>query len=206
MFLKYLMIFMGWQMVIYKTINMLNSMIYVGRDAENDPEYLGSGVRLDWAMAEFGRENFRKEILENCTPGNICEREIYWIAKLDACNPLIGYNILPGGEGFLPGNTIWKGRKHKPETIEKMRGRKHTKDELEKMRLAASLHRHSPETIAKLKGRPKTEEAKANMRGKHRTQEMIAKARLRRPTELTRARLREGQRRYRASLLEVANG
>ena len=84
-------------MVIYKTTNLVNGKIYVGMDSKNDPRYLGSGSQLEDALGDFGRANFSKEILEYCTPENICQREIYWIAKLDTCNPKVGYNVALGG-------------------------------------------------------------------------------------------------------------
>jgi hypothetical protein len=37
--------------------------------------------------------------LEACDRTNVDEKEKYWIAKLDARNPKIGYNICVGGGG-----------------------------------------------------------------------------------------------------------
>jgi len=53
-------------MIIYKTINIVNGKIYVGQDAHNNPNYLGSGYILKKAIEKYGRENFKKEILEEC--------------------------------------------------------------------------------------------------------------------------------------------
>ena len=116
-------------------------MIYVGRDADNDPTYLGSGSELKWAILYNGVENFKREVIEYCTRENICEREIHWIAKLEACNPLIGYNILPGGEGFPMGHRFNVGRVMSERTRLKIgcanKGR--VKTEEEKNRIAAKL-------------------------------------------------------------------
>ena len=88
-------------MQIYKIINSVNSKIYVGKNRTSDPNYMGSGVVLKHAIKKYGIENFSKEILEdNIEDLNLLnELEIYWIGKLDSTNPLIGYNITPGGDG-----------------------------------------------------------------------------------------------------------
>lgn len=86
-------------MVIYKTVNLVNGKIYVGMDTHNNPDYLGSGKLLRRALTKYGRSNFRKEILEECTAANIAEREVYWIDQLKSRDPNIGYNITKGGFG-----------------------------------------------------------------------------------------------------------
>lgn len=104
-------------MVIYKTTNLSNGKIYVGKDCGHPSGYLGSGTILKKAIKKYGRENFKKEILETCDLSNINEREKYWIAKLNARNPKIGYNITAGGDGagFGKDNTFY-GKKHSDET------------------------------------------------------------------------------------------
>jgi group I intron endonuclease len=87
-------------MVIYKTTNLINGKIYVGKDVSNNDNYLGSGVVLKNAIEKYGRENFEKEILEECiSKEHLCEREIFWIEKLRSNEKGIGYNITKGGEG-----------------------------------------------------------------------------------------------------------
>ena len=90
-------------MIVYKTTNLINGMIYVGKDSNDNPNYLGSGLHLKRAIKKYGRENFAKDILEVCDLSNINEREIYWIAKLNARDRKIGYNICIGGEGLGSG-------------------------------------------------------------------------------------------------------
>ena len=95
-------------MIIYKTTNLVNGKIYVGKDAYNRSTYLGSGLVLRRAIAKYGKENFKKEILERCQSLNeLSQREIYWISFFNSTNPSIGYNLTDGGVGgdtysFLP--------------------------------------------------------------------------------------------------------
>ncbi len=85
-------------MVVYKTTNLVNGKIYVGKDSKNKPTYLGSGMILKQAIEKYGKENFKKEILEYCSDLEILEeREIYWISELNSIED--GYNITIGGTG-----------------------------------------------------------------------------------------------------------
>jgi hypothetical protein len=74
-------------MIIYKITNLINNKIYVGKDSKNDPKYLGSGLYINRAIKKYGKENFKKEILEYCDNSQeLNEREIFWISELDARN------------------------------------------------------------------------------------------------------------------------
>lgn len=87
-------------MVIYKTTNLVNGKFYIGKDKGNNNWYLGSGKLLLYAIKKYGKENFKKEILESCSDvSHMREREIYWIEFYDATNKDIAYNIQPGGDG-----------------------------------------------------------------------------------------------------------
>lgn len=104
-------------MIIYKTTNLINGKIYVGKDAKNNPNYLGSGNLIKLAIIKYGKENFKKEILEICVDDNeLSEKEIYWINKLDSINLLIGYNLSEGGIGGC------LGCKRSDESKEKIKG------------------------------------------------------------------------------------
>lgn len=37
-------------MVIYKTTNLINGKVYIGKDSNDDPKYLGSGKILKLAI------------------------------------------------------------------------------------------------------------------------------------------------------------
>lgn len=85
-------------MIIYKTTNLINGKFYVGKDVKNNPYYLGSGKVLRQAISKYGRQNFKKEILEVCNSATeLEEKEQYWIDKLNAIEK--GYNLTKGGTG-----------------------------------------------------------------------------------------------------------
>lgn len=54
-------------MVVYKTTNLINGKIYVGKDESMKPHYIGSGYILKKAIKKYGKENFKKDILESCS-------------------------------------------------------------------------------------------------------------------------------------------
>lgn len=89
-------------MVVYKTTNLVNGKIYVGKTHRKDgfDRYLGSGKVFRQAMRKYGRENFKREIIEECeTREDLDIAESKWIELLHARDPDIGYNLAPGGEG-----------------------------------------------------------------------------------------------------------
>ncbi len=87
-------------MIIYKTTCLITGKIYIGKDSKNNSEYIGSGINLKKDIKKFGKQNFKKEILEYCdSKKQLNEREIFWIKELNACNSEIGYNLSNGGDG-----------------------------------------------------------------------------------------------------------
>jgi group I intron endonuclease len=105
--------------IIYKTTNIINGKIYIGQDFHNKPNYLGSGVRLRSAIKHYGRENFKKEILEYCSLEELNDKESYWIAYYNSMNLEIGYNLTSGGHQ----NSIVS-----EHSIVKLKGRKLSRD------------------------------------------------------------------------------
>ena len=86
-------------MIVYKITNLINNKIYIGKDEKNRAHYMGSGLYIKRAIKKYGKENFKKEILEECkTKDELCEKEKSWIKKLNYIVPN-GYNITKGGEG-----------------------------------------------------------------------------------------------------------
>jgi group I intron endonuclease len=86
-------------MIIYKITNKLNGKIYIGQDKNNNPFYYGSGKKIQSAIKKYGKENFVKEILEDCVDENhMNEREVYWILFYNSQDRKTGYNISEGGK------------------------------------------------------------------------------------------------------------
>ena len=93
---------------VYITTNHINGKKYIGQKNYDKrgiwKNYLGSGVYLNRAIDKYGKDNFSKEIIENCkTAEELDEREKYWIEYYDAVKSNEFYNIAQGGDG---GNTI----------------------------------------------------------------------------------------------------
>ena len=146
-------------MIIYKTINLINKKIYIGKDKNNNTNYLGSGNHIISAIKKYGRNNFKKEILEHCISENeLNAKEIYWIKKLNSTDSLIGYNILDGGTDGSK-----KGRKLSDETKEKIRqsllGRVYSLERREKMS-------KNNKGISRNKGRKLSDETKEKISNK----------------------------------------
>lgn len=100
---------------IYKLTNRKNNKIYVGKTT-NYGHRMGQyrtafrspniDAQTKW-IADLKHETetgvidfnslFKQEVLERVDPEHLDEREIYWIDKLDARNPAVGYNIAAGG-------------------------------------------------------------------------------------------------------------
>ena len=88
---------------IYKTTDLRNGFIYIGQHKGSNLKYLGSGKNLVKVIKLYGREFFKREILEYCTSlRDLNKKEIFWIKKLNARDPKIGYNLSPGGKGKRP--------------------------------------------------------------------------------------------------------
>lgn len=90
---------------IYKITNLINGHSYIGqsicieqrwknhkhydKDCENYPLYR--------AFRKYGIDNFSFEIIEECEPNFLDEKEIYWINFYNTLNE--GYNQTSGGSG-----------------------------------------------------------------------------------------------------------
>jgi group I intron endonuclease len=84
---------------IYKTTNIKNGKIYIGKSKFNNPKYLGSGLKISYAIKKYGVNFFSKEILEECAEHDVNSREEYWIAFYNSRDDSVGYNISKGGDG-----------------------------------------------------------------------------------------------------------
>lgn len=93
---------------IYKITNLINNKIYIGQRSTYVPYekdlYMGSGIKLGKAKSKYGKDNFKKELIEICkSTEELNEREIFWIKELDSMNPEIGYNLVAGGRYGIKG-------------------------------------------------------------------------------------------------------
>lgn len=107
---------------IYVTTNLVNGKKYVGRcskDERWDSGYLGSGVFLKKAIKKYGKEKFKREILQVLPDAaslrDAIDLEKEWLLKFDCKNSSDFYNASndTGGMGA--------GDKHTDETKEKIR-------------------------------------------------------------------------------------
>ena len=87
---------------IYKTTNILNGSIYIGKHEATvfeGTKYLGSGLILGRAINKYGKDNFRVELVEQCNSlEELNSREKYWIAYYKGLSIRM-YNIAEGGDG-----------------------------------------------------------------------------------------------------------
>jgi group I intron endonuclease len=88
-------------MVIYLTTNLVNNKKYIGKDSNNNPQYLGSGVLLLEDIKKYGKENFKKEILEHCdSDEELTLKETYWIYQSNALSSNEFYNLVDYSAGW----------------------------------------------------------------------------------------------------------
>lgn len=147
-------------MIIYKTTNLITNKIYIGQDCNNRNEYLGSGIHIKSSIKKYGRDNFRKEIIQYCDSiEELNEREIYWIKYFDSTNPIIGYNISMGG------GSIMKGIKQSEETKAKRALSNSGKKRSEETRKKISIANKGKESWAK--GKKLSEETKQKISNSH---------------------------------------
>ena len=132
---------------VYLTTNNINKKKYVGEHATYNLEkdnYLGSGFLFVQKLNEYGKENFKKEILEFfSTKLEAFNAQEKYIQQFNTLVPN-GYNISPKGglqvSGCFSdktlqkmsiskkGNKYWLGKHHTEKTKELMKKTKKTKD------------------------------------------------------------------------------
>jgi group I intron endonuclease len=170
-------------MIIYITTNLINNKKYIGKDRNNIPSYIGGGILLKEDIKKYGKNNFKKEILEHCDNlVSLSEKEIFWLNRFDASNNPDFYNLTNKSYGSLKGPTKTdkymkrgskisssrKGKKYpnvsralkglsKPLTSKKLKGKKKSKIHCENISKGKkgkpSLRKGKPDY--KQKGKPK---------------------------------------------------
>jgi hypothetical protein len=159
---------------MYQTINLINGKFYTGVHSTKDLDdgYLGSGKYLKYALNKYGKENFKREILEFFGS----KSEMYYIESLIVNEEFVkrkdNYNIRIGGRGGWDHITSMEKQPWKIEHAKQMRiilsnkfkndkefvrkfklkqmGRKHTEKSKEKMKLANVGRKHTEETKKKI--------------------------------------------------------
>ena len=68
---------------VYLTTNLINGKQYIGQHkGELNDSYLGSGTNISKAINKYGKENFKKEILQICENRLEADKwEQYYIEK-----------------------------------------------------------------------------------------------------------------------------
>ena len=176
-------------MIVYLTTNLINNKKYIGKDVKNNPKYLGSGALLLEDIKKYGKENFKKEILEYCNDiQTLEERENYWINYFEAVKKDTFYNIRENVKNWYSNaddikkqyvktkiSISNKGKKLSNETKEKIskanknkiKGSYHTVESKTKIGLANKGRVHTNEEKIKisnnLKNKKRSDETKAKM-------------------------------------------
>ena len=92
------------QYYVYLTTNLINNKKYIGQHyGELADNYIGSGSLLKKAIEKYGKDNFKKEILEICNSyDTMNEAERKWINFYNAVHDDNFYNIAEGGFNSNP--------------------------------------------------------------------------------------------------------
>ena len=180
-------------MQIYKITNLLTGLSYIGKDQNDQTEYMGSGILLWKSYRKRFKRNdldsskrshhkfvyeqnkiykyYKKTIL--CTCNNkkeLCELEKYYIEKYNTIRPY-GYNIASGGEGgcLISGYNAqekeeWK-KKISDATKEAM-SRPEVRNKFLKSvtNKNEEWRKHISESLSGKKGHPMSEETKEKLR------------------------------------------
>ena len=98
---------------IYKIENIVNSKVYIGQSIdilncrwEYHKNALRNGYHynrhLQNAWDKYGENSFNFSVIEECTPEELNQREVYYISHYQSYLPKYGYNGTMGGEGGVP--------------------------------------------------------------------------------------------------------
>ena len=163
---------------LYKTTSLINDKYYIGVHGTIDPhdKYLGSGIRIKRSVRKYGKENFRKfilEIFERKEDAYQAEKE--YITK-DILNDSLCLNLKGGGKGANSGENHHNYGKKMSDEMKKilkesnpsrMKGKKHSQEAKEKIGKGAKGRAVSKETRTKLRkaniGKTMSEESKKKM-------------------------------------------
>ena len=109
---------------VYITINLINGKMYIGQHKHNcdDYRYIGSGKHFKNAVAKYGKDNFKRIIIEYAkTKKDLNECEEKWIWFFDAVNSDDFYNISKSSCGGYIYKKHPKGMLGKHHSIKKIK-------------------------------------------------------------------------------------
>lgn len=90
---------------IYKITNNVNGKCYIGQSCDIDRRFKdhkrgnSSSRLLQEDRLKYGLSAFSFEVLEEVSPVDLDEKEIYWISYYHSNQADFGYNVLVGGNG-----------------------------------------------------------------------------------------------------------
>lgn len=99
---------------IYKITNMVNNKVYIGQSVNIAQRWKAHRTRpyqphceqyeqpLYRAIRKYGLDQFIFEVIEECNPEELNEKEVAWIQFYDATNSSKGYNLGLGGYEAVP--------------------------------------------------------------------------------------------------------
>ena len=85
---------------VYKTTNLINGKIYIGIHSTEDLDdgYIGSGVTFRHAVNKYGKENFHKEIIHQCSSREEASNMEATLVTESFCLKSTNYNMRTGGD------------------------------------------------------------------------------------------------------------
>lgn len=124
---------------IYKITNKVNNKCYIGQSKDiikrwkTEYKWHKLNNHLLSAFNKYGLENFNFEIIEECEPNLLNEREQFWINVYNSFDRNFGYNKTLGGAG-TPGRTFVMSEETKNKIRLTNTGRKFTLEQLDEFR------------------------------------------------------------------------
>lgn len=124
---------------IYKITNKINGKCYIGQSIDiikrwkTEYKWHHINKHLLAAFNKYGLENFNFEIIEECEPSLLNEREQFWISIYNSFDRNFGYNKTLGGAG-TPGRIFVMSEETKNKIRLANTGRKFTAEELDEFR------------------------------------------------------------------------
>lgn len=93
---------------VYKITNIINNKVYIGQSVNIEKRWREhkyafnrgdhSNIQFQRAWVKYGEDNFRFEVIEECSVDSLNDRESFYILKFQSTNPQYGYNRTFGGE------------------------------------------------------------------------------------------------------------